>query len=114
MFWLVAEISEEEFFAFRFAKAFSGMFQGHEDGINFAQDSGVVILENPALLRFVVGIKNSKALCGPAWPFFLSPDAVVIAGILHSVVVVEIVRVNHERFAFGKKDSAERRTCLTL
>ena len=92
MIGLVAEISVEEFFAFRFAKAFSGRFQGHEDGINFAQDFGVVILENPALLRFVVGIKNSKALRRLARAFLFSPDAVVVAGILHSVVVVEIVR----------------------
>ena len=109
MIGLVAEISVEEFFAFRFAKAFSGRFQGHEDGINFAEDFGVVILENPTLLRFVVGIKNSEAFRRLAWPFLFSPYTIVVACILHSVVIVEIVGVNHERLALCKKDSAERR-----
>jgi len=76
-------------------------------------DLRVVILENPTLLLFVVGIKDSKALRLLSSAFFLAPYTVVVPRVLHAIVI-QIVRVRNQRLPFRKEDSSECRASLSF
>src|SRR5437899_447142 len=83
---LVPEVSVKKFIAFWFGEASPGRLERHEHGIDFAEDPGVVILKNPTLLRFVIGIKHSQTLRRLARAFLFPPHSIVIASVLHPMI----------------------------
>src|SRR4029077_9253562 len=80
-------------------------------GIDFAQNLGVVALEDPATLGLIIRIKNAEPLRVPVWPFPFCPYLILIIGLLH-LRFIQVVRVEDERLVLSEKDAPEGRTRL--
>src|SRR5271157_2336910 len=80
--------------------------QRDEDGIDFAKDLGIIALEDPAPLGFVVGIEDSEVVDLRVLSFFLGPDPILVIRLLY-FGIVEVVGVENQRFALCEEDAAK-------
>src|SRR5438128_1851102 len=107
MIRLAVQVGVHQVRAFGAGGVAIGGFQGHEDGINFAKKFGIVALEDPALLRFVVGIEDAQAPHLLVLALLHGPDAVLVIGLL-DLGVAQVVGVEDQALALREKDSSER------
>src|SRR5580698_1516274 len=77
--------------------------ESHKDGINFSENLGIVALEDPPALRFVVGVENAEPLDLFVAAFLLGPYSVFEVRLLH-LGFAQVVGVKDQRLAFGEKD----------
>lgn len=88
------------------------MAQGHEDRVDLAQDLRGFALEDPSVLRLVVGVEDAQTARSVGLAFLLTLDAVVVTGVLKTLFV-EVVGVEDQLPVLGK-DAPESGPILAL
>jgi hypothetical protein len=100
------QISEEERLATRLVAA-AMWFDGYEHSVDLGQGFGIIQLYDPAFLRGVVLVENSK---GKRVAPIGSPPAprLEYACVLHLWFLIQIIGIEDQRFSFGEEHTAIR------
>src|SRR5690242_13855544 len=100
------QVGKEEWFS-AWSGASTAWFHRHENGIDLFQLLRVIELQYPSLLGRVVLVEDAKARSLLPVSSAAAPG-LKCAGTPKPSLLVEVIRVEHERFSFGIEDPAIR------
>src|SRR5271156_6460282 len=104
--WRELQVSVEHWLAARFVTS-AVRFYGHENGIDLFKHIRIIEFQDPAFLRRVILIENSKIDSLTSVRTAPSPG-LKCAGASGARLLVQVVGVKDERFALGIKHSSGR------